>query len=155
MAENSSNEPQTDEDVLPQLFHHCVNVYAEMAKHSSARKLSDDEAAEAQSEYLIVYEGFLVKLITDTLHLSVPFFTSVTRELKRMGCVRQLRRGGGSSPSQWELITEPTEDLWREKVARRVAPRDRISMLEQQVRHLNTRVQQLETQIAVLARAIP
>jgi len=58
---------------------------------------------------LLIYEGFLTTLVTRQLNLSVPYYTSVTNVLKRMGCVRQLRRGGGSAPSQWLLIKEPQE----------------------------------------------
>lgn len=65
---------------------------------------------------MIVWEGFLTRFITEELHLSVPYYSSVTQALKRMGCIRQLRRGGGTSPSQWELITEPTPALFEHAV---------------------------------------
>jgi hypothetical protein len=56
----------------------------------------------------------LTKLVCEDLGLAVPYYTAVTRKLKDMGCIRQLKRGGGSSPSQWELIREPTADLWND-----------------------------------------
>jgi hypothetical protein len=61
---------------------------------------------------MVVYEGMLTKLVTEDLGLPVPYYTKVRQFLMAMGCIRQLRRGGGSAPSQWELIREPTIDLW-------------------------------------------
>src|SRR5947207_2735468 len=92
---------QTIEEVLPALFGHCVAVYAAMEK--SARRAGG----------MVVYEGMLTRLMAGPpLMLSTPYYTKIRRELLRMGCIRQLKRGGGNSASQWELCTPPTEELY-------------------------------------------
>lgn len=93
---------------------------------------------------MIVWEGFLTRFITEELHLSVPYYSSVTLALKRMGCIKQLRRGGGSSPSQWELITEPTEELFTNKLPKKEPQVSRQSQLQEQVNSQETRIKALE-----------
>jgi|1185.fasta_scaffold65760_3 hypothetical protein len=93
-----------DEAPLPAIFGHACTVYKEM---ESEAELTTEENPQ------LIWEGHLTKLVA-RLHLSVPYYTSVTRELKRMGCIKQLRRGGGNASSQWLLVTEPTEELFRD-----------------------------------------
>lgn len=112
------------------------------AEHrSSAAGLTGDEDAEGT---MIVWEGFLTRFVTEELHLSVPYYSSVTQALKRMGCIRQLRRGGGSSPSQWELITEPTEDLFNNALPKKVGPVTKFQQLQAQVNDQEGRIKDLE-----------
>jgi hypothetical protein len=63
----------------------------------------------------IVYEGFLTTLVKEQLNLSVPYYTSIRNLLLDMECVRQLRRGGGNTPSQWLMIREPTAACYWQK----------------------------------------
>jgi hypothetical protein len=96
---------------------------------------------------MIVYEGALTELITKELYLPVPYYTHVTRKLKAMGCIKQLRRGGGASPSQWQLLTAPTEKLWQEcdDAPKPTDQKDNeIAQLAQQLRDLSKRTQALE-----------
>jgi hypothetical protein len=94
---------------------------------------------------LVVWEGMLTALITQKMNLSVPYYTHVTRALKRMGCIRQLKRGGGTAPSQWELITDPTPDLFEKAQPPKVdKPTDKYSLLQQQVTDQNKRILNLE-----------
>lgn len=93
---------------------------------------------------MIVWEGFLTRFITEELHLSVPYYTSVTQALKRMGCVRQLRRGGGSSPSLWELLTEPTEGLFNNSLPKKIYQVPRVEQLQEQVDSQEARIKSLE-----------
>src|ERR1700742_3987033 len=83
----------------PRLFLHCSAVFEKMKAQSKARQVEGDHA--------LVYEGFLTKLICEDLGLATPYYTSVMHYLKAMGCVRQLARGGGPTPSLWELMHEP------------------------------------------------
>jgi hypothetical protein len=55
----------------------------------------------------VVYEGFLTDLVKNKLNLSTPYYTKCRKALLEMGCIKQLRRGGSSTPSQWLLIREP------------------------------------------------
>lgn len=105
----NSNEP--GEATLPVLFYHAKAVYDEMLNQSTMQTYRDG----GEEKEAVVYEGFLTKLITEDLHLSVPYYSSVLAALKKMGCAAQLRRGGSTSPSQWQLFTEPTEALFKDK----------------------------------------
>jgi hypothetical protein len=90
----------TDE-APPKLFEHCSVIYEGMKK--TAR------GVQVEGTYALVYEGYLTRLFADK-QLAMPYYTAVMRRLKAMGCVRQLSRGGGSSPSRWELLNEPSFD---------------------------------------------
>jgi hypothetical protein len=117
---------------LPALYEHCRTVYKLMEEE--AKLIHPDQGGTT-----LVWEGHLTKLF-QRLHLSVPYYTSVTRELKRMGCVTQKRRGGGNAPSQWIILTEPTEELFRSNGNRtgytHNKRRTRLDMLQQQVADL-------------------
>jgi hypothetical protein len=135
-----------EEETLPAIFEHAKNVYAEMERTAELTPIEPLGSLPP----VLVWEGHLTKLITGApLHLSVPYYTSVTRELKRMGCIRQLRRGGGHSASRWQLLTAPTEELFlsdRNKTGNATARRrDRISILEQRVADLARIVSKVDT----------
>ena len=122
-----------DDDPTPALFIHCVKTYKAMLSEALTRK--DD-----QGEEIIVWEGMFTALITQKLHLSVPFFSSVRKALIEMGCIRQLRRGGGTAPSVWELITEPTEELFHSKVPKKKIRVTKQEMMQEQINALNNRL---------------
>jgi hypothetical protein len=96
---------------------------------------------------VIIYEGYLTKLIQQDLHLSVPYYTSVTKALINMGCIRQLRRGGGSSPSQWEMIYEPTEEAYLKAMPSKQPKQTRDSQNEEQIATIVRRLVALEDQV--------
>jgi hypothetical protein len=118
------------------LFDHCVTVFNEME-------------AQARDEVGIglVYEGHLTKLFHQ-LNLSTPHYTSVMKMLKAMGCVEQIRRGGGSAVSRWELKRVPGEESFRSFEQMNTAPKGKYAALEQAVRDLARRVNELERLIA-------
>jgi hypothetical protein len=96
----------------------------------------------------LVYEGFMTKLFRDTLHLSVPYYTLVLRKLKAMDCIRQLRRGGSTTPSKWVLLKQPTiAEFMSKGVTYRSA---RPGSLQQQIGDLAQRVANLETMVESL-----
>jgi len=104
-----------------------------------AHKIESDEGDD-----IIVYDGFLTHLISD-LSLSNPYYTFATRALKEMGCVRPLKRGGGRTPSQWQLIKTPTEELFTEAhpidpVKSVMGRKQEKSVLQAQVNDLNARL---------------
>lgn len=86
---------EAQEEAVPALFLHCEAVYEAMFASSTLVGES------------MVYEGYLTKLVTQDLRLSVPYYTHVTRALKDMGCIKPLRRGGSTTMSQWELGPKP------------------------------------------------
>jgi hypothetical protein len=140
-----TGRPSSEEGTLPVLYSHSKAVYEAMLRSSSKQEFKD---ADGQTKEAVVYEGFLTKLVTEDLHLSVPYYTSVMRALKKMGCVRQVRRGGSSSPSQWQLYFEPTEKLFVEKTKltnkRSNAQSTRLEQCESNIQALNRRVTTLE-----------
>lgn len=107
-------------------YHHCKMVFEEM------NRLAKDH--EENEVTMRVYEGFLTKLFED-LGLSVPYYSKCTTALKQMGCIRQLRRGGGNSPSQWELLKEPTEQAYTTSVPKRER-RTRADQMQSQINDL-------------------
>ena len=124
------------DEAPPALYLHCVSTYKEML--STARMIVVNEGSIA------VWEGMLVQLVTGKLHLSIPYYTSVTRALKRMGCVTQLKRGGGVAASQWELHYEPTIEMFNSAQPKKEIKQDKYALLQGQFDSLNTRVLVLE-----------
>ena len=135
-----------DDGALPALYDHCLNTYHEMLRQATTviqpKKNVDDEDEEAGS--IVVYEGYLTHLVTKNLRLSVPYYTTIRQNLIRMGCIRQLKRGGGSSKSQWELIYEPTEEAFLKNRAAKRPKQRREDAFAEQIRNLSARVSELE-----------
>jgi hypothetical protein len=125
----------------PALYEHCCRAYEAML-HEAKRIPVDTDSAE--TEYTILYEGFFTRLITGKLNLSTPYYTSVKDALVRMGCMRQLRRGGSTTPSQWELITKPTLELFMADRPIKAPTQKREDMLEQQIQNLSERLTRVE-----------
>jgi hypothetical protein len=91
------------EEAPPKLYEHCLTVFGQMKKEAKATTIEDEHA--------LVYEGFLTRLFNQ-LELATPYYTSVMQRLRKMGCVRQLSRGGGAAPSKWLLVDDPTWELF-------------------------------------------
>lgn len=119
---------------------HCERAYEFML-----------EEATYHGEALI-YEGFLTHLITDKVGLSIPYYARIRGLLVDMGCIRQLKRGGGTSPSQWEMITEPTGALFNQfyttepsaTQVRNTTTERRIKFLERQVSVLTNELEAIK-----------
>ena len=129
----------------PKVFQHLCTVFEAMKKESFFVSMTDSGEESGGT----VWEGFLTKLF-QSLRLPQPYYTSVMKRLKKMGCVQQLSRGGGSAPSRWELIEEPTLELFFATEERKVVGATRFGALEQRIGDLNTRVTQLETHLETL-----
>jgi len=129
-------------DPMPQMYNHCVNVYEAMEKESKV-------VIEGDGPPRRIWVGFLTKLINEDLGLAVPYYSAVRNNLKRMGCIDQLQRGGGTHPSTWELIKNPTEDLFNTKG--QIRTNSKTAQLENQVKDLNNRVKVLEDLIKGVA----
>lgn len=122
------------------LYGHCLITYKTMLSEATAIVVSEDD----EEQTIIVWEGMLTRLITSQLNLSVPYYTAVTKALKRMGCIRQLKRGGGTAPSQWELLCEPTEELFINALPKRIPKMDRYELIQMQLDSQNNRILKLE-----------
>lgn len=143
---------KTDKDVLPAIFDHCLRTYKEML--SESRTVAEITGKDATR--VVVYEGFLTNLITQKMRLSVPYYGRIRSLLIDMGCIRQLKRGGGTAPSQWEMITEPTVEMFL-KVYNPDGPQpgtklgatnDRVSVLERETGKLRSELDSIKLFLA-------
>ena len=128
----------------PKLFEHCITVFAAMRKQA--------KPAEIEGTPGLVYEGYLTRLFAD-LGLAMPYYTAVMRRLKAMNCVKQLSRGGGSSPSKWELLNEPSFEEFDELDQKRRENDTQLGQAQSSIRGLTRRVSDLEEQVALLIDA--
>lgn len=126
------------------LYLHCIEVYKAMVNDAIVINNPGDQE---EADEIVIWEGMLTALITQELHLSVPYYTKITQALKRMGCIRQLKRGGGTAPSQWELLREPTEELFAEAVPLKKKPVTKDALYEE-------RFANHERRLAVLEKAL-
>lgn len=144
----TTQTPPAEESAPPALFDHCRRTYQAMLREAQTviQPSSDepDELDESEAGSIVVYEGFLTHLVTRQLNYSVPYYTSIRNNLIRMGCIRQLKRGGGSSPSQWELIYEPSESAFLSAQPPKRPKQTKQDALAEQVRNLSARVSELE-----------
>lgn len=138
---NPGRKPKGD-DTPAALYIHCVNVYNAMLRDAKGIVITNDDGEE---DTLVMWEGMLTGLIVNKMNLSVPYYTSVTRALKRMGCVRQLKRGGGTAPSQWELLHDPTPELFESALPPRTKRTDKNSLMQEQLTSFNRRLLKIET----------
>jgi hypothetical protein len=162
---------EVNEGAPPALFDHCVNTYRAMQQASKpvetfvakgrpdedsidTRLRMHEEGEEDTSSMIMVYEGFFTQLVTSQLNLSVPYFTSVRKALINMGCIRQLKRGGGTSPSQWELIYEPTLEAFMNQQPKREKKPTKDVVMQEQIDRLNSRVADLEGQMETILEGL-
>jgi hypothetical protein len=145
--------PSADDQAPPALYHHCVDVYNAMFESAQQKQLDD-------GTYAVTWEGMLTALITEQLRLSVPYYTQITQALRRMKCIRQIRRGGGTSPSVWELLSDeegnlrrPTEELFanaKTPASGRTKGQKELDAVKQQNKDLAARVTTLEDRVSAL-----
>jgi len=121
----------------PAQFEWAAKVYEAMRERATQMEVDGTERQ--------VYEGHLTQLYRD-IGAPNPYYTSVQRALVDMGCVEQLRRGGGSAMSKWLLVKEPDAGDFEEKVLSR-RPKGKVAMLEQQIRALTKRIGELEQRV--------
>jgi phosphosulfolactate synthase (CoM biosynthesis protein A) len=127
----------SEEARMPALYGHCVRVYNAL--------LQEAQRVEEAGVEMIVWEGFPTTFFREKMDLSTPYYTFVRRALIRMGCIRMLRRGGSTTPSQWELIREPDPDKFLEVNVKEPTVRElQQSVFEQALRDLGRRVERLE-----------
>lgn len=127
------------------VYQHCVTVYKEMESQARQELLGDPPDQQSA----LVYEGHLTKLFA-SLQMATPYYTSIMKHLRRMGCVEQIRRGGGNSPSRWQLAHAPTEDLFKnvESLAGRRSGKTEFAL--QQIRDQQRLINQLTDRVALL-----
>lgn len=122
------------------IYQHCETVYKAML---------NDAEQEPEGQ---VYTGFTTKLFR-RLGLGVPHYSLVLTELKRMGCIHQIKRGGGTAPSIWLLIQPPNEDAFNNlpETSRYALGGRKIQLqLEQRIKDLTERLNSQDERIRAL-----
>lgn len=135
-------EETFEEKPVSTLFGHCVTVYDEMKRQARMEDVNEVPT--------LVYEGHLTRLVLQGVNLSAPYYTSVLKALKAMGCVYQLKRGGGGATSKWSLLQAPTEDDFRNMKTMNKPLSGKLAQLEQQMRDMNRRLLEAETRLNLL-----
>ena len=140
-------------ELVPAMYEHCCNVYEAMSKDAkpevtNGKELAGEEPWDETESPTYVYEGYLTRLFQG-LELSPPYYTQIRDLLTRMGCIEQLRRGGGNAKSRWRLVRAPTEADFTAANAQNMVKSGRVASLEQQNRMLNQRVSVLEKILGV------
>lgn len=128
----------SEEGAPPKLFEHCSTVFEAMKAHSKPEKLG--------TEHALVYEGFLTRLFQER-GLATPYYTTVMRRLREMGCVRQISRGGGNSPSRWELVREPDWETFEGFEQRIHRPQTKLGQVEDATRAMAARLATVEARL--------
>lgn len=103
-----------------------------------------------------VYTGFLTKDMEE-LELSAPYYTHVTRVLKAMDCIQQIRRGGGASPSIWLLKQQPTRELYDHATNAtfgKLNSRSGKANLQQFSTDMTNRINAMEAQLLVIVAVL-
>jgi hypothetical protein len=135
----------TDEErPMKALYDHCVTVFDEMFKEAVPEDVSGVAPDLAEPGYMI-WTGHLTQVFA-RLGMATPYYTSVMSALKKMGCVEQVKRGGGNSMSKWRLVRRPEEDFFHAAEKLKSPTQGSQKALEQQMRDMNTRLTTLEDQ---------
>jgi DNA-binding transcriptional regulator PaaX len=126
------------------LFDHCITVFEEMMSEATP-ELDHDPAAETPATGYMIWTGHTTQLFA-RLGLSTPYYTTVMDRLKKMGCVEQIKRGGGNALSKWRLVRPPEEEFFHAAERMKKPTQGSHAALEQQVRSLSIRLSSLEQQ---------
>jgi ribosomal protein S15P/S13E len=132
------------------MWDHVQDVYKAMLERAEEEPTEfEDTEGDPHENIRNVYTGHLTSLFGE-LQKPAPYYTSIMTALKAMGCVEQLRRGGGSAPSKWIMQHPPTEEGYMAFINNRSTkkPHGKVEMLEQQVKNLMGRVQHIEEHLA-------
>jgi hypothetical protein len=142
---------QVDLTVIPALYEHALRVYQAMEAHST---IEEHQQGATWSSPLRVYDGHLTQLFKK-LSLSVPYYTSIKNQLVGMGCIEQIRRGGGNATSKWVLWKCPELDAWKDFTPKKARRGNATQQMQGQIRDLHERVSKLEEMCEYMARMMP
>jgi hypothetical protein len=134
--------------LTPMMWDHIKDIFTAMNERAQDEDLHQgDELVDPETQR--VYTGHLTSLFAE-LQKPAPYYTDIMTALKAMGCVEQLRRGGGSAESKWVICYPPTEEGYLAYLNNRSGSKKpgKVEILEQQVRTLSTRVQDIEEYLA-------
>jgi hypothetical protein len=138
----SDTPTEAEETPLPILYDHCCRLYKLMLQQARMEVVDEEQ--------VVLWEGALTRLIKDDLNYSVPYYTHLTGALKRMGCIRQLRRGGSTSPSLWQLLREPTEEAFKHAEELRKPGKRPQDVTDQRLKDMNDRLLVVEKALGII-----
>lgn len=127
---------------MPQLLQEVLLVWDFMKKTST------------QTKEGLIYRGALSTELHTAGIVPRTKYAHVVGKLRAMGCIRQMRRGGGPQPSLWLLMVTPTEDLYystAHKPDTRSGSRGPAAVV---IRELDRRTKDLETRVTKLTTAL-
>jgi hypothetical protein len=134
-----------DTDVASAMLEHCQKVYEALQSDAVEELVGEDGDEQA----VLAWTGHMTKVIRDC-GLPSPYYTTVLNHMKRMGCIEQARRGGGTATSKWYLWTAPTNELFTTaQSAKKSGGQVRMDMLEQGLKDLKRRVEVIEKYLGV------
>jgi len=123
------------------MFQHCLLVYNTMMEQS----------VQGPDSMPSVYRGYLTHLIRDELNLPLPYYTIIKRTLEQLGCIDQIKRGGGPQPSEW-LLLHALDPLAYAQLQYNEVRTSRLDVLEQAVASMNQRLGKVERILAARQR---
>ena len=129
----------------PAVFLHICTVYERMKR----------DAQEVEGGHM--YIGHLTKLLNIELGFAVPYYTTITQALKGMDCAEQVKRGGGSAPSEWLLKKQPTLEAyldWDVRNKKKPHSSSQTAVLRQMVHDHGARIETLEETMSTLLEAL-
>lgn len=133
------------EKAPPALFQHCCTVFQAMRVAAVPHQIGTPGDPNKKARHALVYQGHTTRLFRE-LNLPSPYYTSILTALQKMGCIKQLSRGGGSAVSRWELIDDPTMDIFFESAD--VNPgKSRLALVEKRLAENQDRLDALEQRL--------
>jgi hypothetical protein len=152
-----------DKGAVPKVIQYAMDAYQRMFDQSTLVPV------EGTDSYMCVYVGRLTELITDRdrgMYLSTPYYTRIRGVLLETGCIRQLKRGGGSAPSEWELVKQPTVEalmkasgkylnLKNNRPGEKFVTQDELDVIKQQIKDLLEQVGNHKKILDVIIKALP
>lgn len=127
----------------PKLFMRCLRIWNAMREQ--AHPYADPESF-GDNEKRLIYVGH-ISTLADQVGEARNYIGQLTRRLRNMGCIAQLRRGGGKGIGQWVILEEPTIALFTASHEMVVPDRSRWQQrMEQRIKDLATEVESLKAQ---------
>jgi hypothetical protein len=151
----------TEVKPMKALYDHCILVFDSMFEEAVPEETVenvghgdvDDPESEAPNGYMI-WTGHTTQLFA-RLQMATPYYTSVMACLKKMGCIEQVKRGGGNAMSKWRLVRKPEEEYFHAAEKIKKPANGSFAAMEQQMRAMNIRLTNLEDLFNNLVQNLP
>lgn len=123
------------------LWSHITSVYENMAREA--------EDGEINGKPVKVWKGFATMLLPQ-LGVSQGYYGKVLKYLSVMGCVANHKRGAGTIPSEWLVLSPPTEQAFMlaKPSVEKGRPRD-LAAIEQQLEDIRSALPKVDIEQAL------